>query len=92
MYQRLDKMRKAAFASCCLFGKDNDSTISGIWVWKGHELAFPLSPDWQIDFESYTWNKLDFAKPETKALVEQYFSWTGKDKEGRDFNQGKIYK
>ena len=29
MFQRLEKMKKNAFASCCLFGKDNDSTISG---------------------------------------------------------------
>lgn len=92
MFQRLDKMRKQAFASCCLFGKDNDSTISGVWVWRGQELAFPLSPDWQIDYESYSWTKLDAKSADAKALVTQYFSWTGKDKEGRDFNQGKIFK
>ncbi|XP_046749679.1 elongation factor 1-gamma [Diprion similis] len=92
MYQRLDKMRKAAFASVCLFGEDNNSTISGIWVWRGQDLAFTLSPDWQIDYESYKWEKLDPAKDETKALVKQYFSWTGTDKQGRKFNQGKIFK
>jgi len=92
MYQRLDKMRKAAFASVCLFGTDNDSTISGIWVWRGQDLAFELCPDWQIDYESYNWTKLDVADPKTKELVQQYFSWTGKDKEGRPFNQGKIFK
>ncbi|XP_014237618.1 elongation factor 1-gamma [Trichogramma pretiosum] len=92
MYQRLDKMRKAAFASVCLFGTDNDSTISGIWVWRGQDLAFELCPDWQIDYESYSWTKLDAADPKTKDLVAQYFSWTGKDKDGRDFNQGKIFK
>jgi elongation factor 1-gamma len=43
MYQRLDKMRKNAFASMCLFGTDNDSSISGIWVWRGQELAFEVS-------------------------------------------------
>lgn len=36
-------MRKQAFASMCLFGADNDSTISGVWVWRGQELAFPVS-------------------------------------------------
>ncbi|XP_015511533.1 elongation factor 1-gamma [Neodiprion pinetum] len=92
MYQRLDKMRKAAFASVCLFGEDNNSTISGIWVWRGQDLAFTLSPDWQIDYESYKWEKLDPNKDETKALVKQYFSWTGTDKQGRKFNQGKIFK
>jgi len=92
MYQRLDKMRKQAFASVCLFGEDNNSTISGIWVWRGHDLAFTLSPDWQIDYESYDWKKLDPKSEETKKLVEQYFSWTGTDKQGRKFNQGKVFK
>lgn len=92
MYQRLDKMRKAAFASACLFGTDNDSTISGIWVWRGQDLAFSLCPDWQIDYESYSWKKLDPSAQETKDLVKQYFSWSGTDKDGRKFNQGKVFK
>jgi len=92
MFQRLDKMRKQAFASCILFGEDNNSTISGVWVWRGQELAFPLSPDWQIDYESYDWKKLDAKSEETKKLVTNYFSWTGTDKDGRKFNQGKIFK
>lgn len=92
MFQRLDKMRKHAFASVCLFGSDNNSSISGVWVWKGHELAFLQSPDWQIDYESYDWKKLDPASEETKKLVQDYFSWSGTDKQGREFNQGKIFK
>lgn len=36
-------MRKQAFASVCLFGKDDDSTISGVWVWRGQKLAFEVS-------------------------------------------------
>lgn len=92
MYQRLDKMRKASFASTCLFGTDNDSTISGIWVWRGQELAFTLCPDWQVDYESYSWTKLDPTDEKTKELVHQYFSWIGTDKEGREFNQGKVFK
>ena len=43
MFQRLDRMRKNAFGSMILFGEDNKSTISGIWVWRGQELAFPVS-------------------------------------------------
>ncbi|XP_047028439.1 elongation factor 1-gamma [Helicoverpa zea] len=92
MFQRLDKMRKQAFASVCLFGADNDSSISGVWVWRGQQLAFPLSPDWQIDYESYEWRKLDPAAADTKRLVHDYFSWSGTDKQGRKFNQGKIFK
>ncbi|XP_044748072.1 elongation factor 1-gamma [Coccinella septempunctata] len=92
MFQRLDKMRKAAFSSMCLFGEDNNSSISGVWVWRGQDLAFPLCPDWQIDYESYDWKKLDPKDSATKELVKQYFSWTGTDKSGRKFNQGKIFK
>ena len=92
MFQRLEKMRKQAFASVCLFGEDNNSSISGVWVWRGKDLAFNLSPDWQIDYESYAWKKLDANSEETKKLVEKYFSWTGEDSKGRKFNQGKIFK
>lgn len=92
MYQRLDKMRKQAFASVCLFGEDNNSSISGIWIWRGQDLAFELSPDWQIDYEVYAWKKLDPKSEETKKLVGNYLSWTGTDSQGRKFNQGKIFK
>ncbi|XP_039584172.1 elongation factor 1-gamma 2-like [Passer montanus] len=43
MFQRLDKLRKNAFASVVLFGKDHDSSISGVWVMRGQELAFTVS-------------------------------------------------
>lgn len=92
MFQRLDKMRKHAFGSMCLFGENNNSTISGIWFWRGQDLAFTLSPDWQIDYESYEWKKLDPDAQETKDLVKQYLCWDGTDKSGRKFNQGKIFK
>lgn len=42
MFQRIEKLKKNAFASVCLFGTDNDSTISGIWVFRGHQLAFEV--------------------------------------------------
>ncbi|XP_034951158.1 elongation factor 1-gamma [Chelonus insularis] len=92
MYQRLDKMRKQAFGSFCLYGTDNDSSISGVFIWRGQDLAFTLSPDWQVDYESYTWTKLDPKDEKTKEIVNKYLTWTGEDKEGRKFNQGKIFK
>uniref|UniRef100_A0A5S6R414 eEF-1B gamma n=1 Tax=Trichuris muris TaxID=70415 RepID=A0A5S6R414_TRIMR len=91
MFQRLDRMRKNAFASVCVFGTDNNASISGIWIWRGHELAFKLSEDWQIDYESYAWTKLDPAEEKTKKLVDEYFAWEGKFG-GKAFNQGKIFK
>lgn len=91
MFQRLDKMRKNAFGSMCLFGENNDSTIAGLWFWRGQELAFTLSPDWQIDFESYTWTKLDPRDEKTKKTVKEYFTWEFPDAP-KPFNQGKIFK
>ncbi|KAF7487578.1 Elongation factor 1-gamma [Sarcoptes scabiei] len=91
MFQRLDRMRKNAFSSMLLFGEDNNSTISGVWVWRGHELAFPLSDDWTVDYESYDWKKLNPDEESTKKLVEEYFSWSGQFG-GKKFNQGKIFK
>merc|ERR1712107_335856 len=55
MFQRLEKMKKNAFASAILFGENNNSSISGIWVWKGQDLAFDLCEDWAIDSGSYDW-------------------------------------
>merc|ERR1712055_124033 len=92
MFQRLEKMKKNAFASACLFGENNNSSISGIWIWKGQKLAFDLSEDWQIDCGSYTWTKLEPTSEDTKKMVHDYFKWEGKDAKGRDFNQGKILK
>jgi len=92
MHQRLEKLKKNAFASCCLFGENNNSSISGIWVFRGHQLAFELSEDWQIDYASYDWRKLDSKSEECKKLVTQYWKWEGEDDKGRKFNQGKIMK
>ncbi|ESO12389.1 hypothetical protein HELRODRAFT_105304 [Helobdella robusta] len=91
MFQRLDRMRKHSFGSMIVFGEDNKNTISGVWFWRGQDLAFKLADDLQIDYESYTWKKLDPSSEETKKLVEEYFSWEGHF-EGKKFNQGKIFK
>ena len=92
MFQRLEKLKKNAFDSAMLFGENNNSTISAIWIFKGHQLAFDLNEDWQVDYSSYEWKKLDPSSPDTKALVNQYWKWEGENGEGRKFNQGKIFK
>ncbi|VDM62431.1 unnamed protein product [Angiostrongylus costaricensis] len=91
MYQRLEKLKKNAFASMVLFGTDNNSSISGIWIWRGQDLVFTLSPDWQVDYESYMWTKLDPTDEKTKKIVNEYLMWEG-DFDGKKFNQGKIFK
>lgn len=105
MFQRLEKLNKNAFATMCLFGENNASTISGIWVWRGQELAFSLSPDWQVrlffsilnmslfqvDYESYTWTKLNPDDEATKKMINEYLLEEG-DFAGKKFNQSKIFK
>jgi len=91
MFQRLDRMRKNSFGSMALFGDDNNSTISGVWVWRGQDLAFKLHEDLQVDYESYEWKKLDPNSAADKKTVEEYFKWEG-DFGGKKFNQGKIFK
>ena len=42
MFQRLDRMRKHSFGSMIVFGENNNNTVSGLWMWRGHELAFTV--------------------------------------------------
>jgi|ERR1712002_299462 len=91
MYQRLEKMAKNSFASTIIFGEDGSTSISAVWFWRGQNLIFERSEDWQVDYESYKWTKLDPDTDETKELVKKYFSWEG-DFGDKKFNQGKIFK
>jgi len=92
MMQRLDKLRKYAFGAVAVFGSNNNSSISGVWCWRGQDLAFEKSEDLQIDYSSYKWTKLDSKSAECKAKVEDYFRQQGKDSQGREFCDGKIFK
>jgi len=89
-YQRIEKMRKHAFGSMCIFGANNSNSISGLWIWRGQDLAFNLSEDLQIDYDCYEWKKLDFDNEVTRSEISQYF--TQIFPEDKKFNQGKIYK
>jgi len=92
MFQRLDRMRKYSFGSMIVFGKSKPkNAIGGIWFWRGQDLAFTLSPDLQVDYESYKWTKLDPSNPDHKKKINEYWLWEG-DFDGKEFNQGKIFK
>jgi hypothetical protein len=41
-FQRLEKLRKNAFGSMCVFGENNNNTITGVWFWRGQDLAFKV--------------------------------------------------
>jgi len=91
MYQRIEKLRKNAFASMAVWGENKNNTIAGCWLWKGLELAFPLCSDWTTDYESYTWRKLNPEDEKYKALFNQFLLWEG-DVKGKKFADGKIFK
>jgi len=74
MCQRLDPIRKVAFGNVCVFGKDKENEISGVWMWHGHDFIFDKT-QCNVDSPSYKWRKLDPCLPEDKKLIEQYFSW-----------------
>ena len=93
MFQPLDKGRKNAFASVILFGTNNSSCISGVWLFRGQELAFQLSPDWQVDYDLNTWQKHGLGSKETQTLVREYFPWKRfLHHVGKAINQGMIFK
>jgi elongation factor 1-gamma len=91
MFQRIEKLRKNAFASMAVFGEANNNTIAGVWFWKGQDLVFPLCSDWTTDYESYTWRKLNSEDPKDRKLVDDFFMWQG-DVSGKKFASGKIFK
>lgn len=93
--QRLDKARKQSFGSMVVYGEDGPgkNTIAGLWVWRGQDLMFNLTEDWQVDYESYDWKKLDPNSDETKKLVELFFKQDENSVfEGKKLADGKIFK
>jgi len=92
MMQRLDRLRKYAFGAVAVFGSNNNSSISGVWCWRGQDLAFEKSEDLQVDYASYKWTKLDSKSEDCKKKVEDYFRQQGTDSKGREFCDGKIFK
>jgi len=94
MFQRLEKLRKNAFANMGVYGTAGagNNTIAGVWLWKGQELAFPLDTNWTIDYESYNWRKLDCGNADDRKLLEESWNWEGSVANGKKFNCGKTYK
>lgn len=91
MFQRIEKLRKNSFACMNVYGVNGKNTIAGVWFWKGQELVFPLSPDWTIDYESYTWTKMDSSNAEDRKFLEECWNDEGSFKDMK-YNQGKTFK
>uniref|UniRef100_UPI00398E3C64 elongation factor 1-gamma-like isoform X2 n=1 Tax=Pristiophorus japonicus TaxID=55135 RepID=UPI00398E3C64 len=93
MFQRFDGLRKHGFASVILFGTDDESSISGIWILRGKQLPCELNEDWRVVCEAYSWKKLDVDMDECRTMVNEYFAMEGTFRHvGKPFNQGKIFK
>ncbi|KAK3796158.1 hypothetical protein RRG08_018157 [Elysia crispata] len=90
MFQRIEKLRKHAFGSMLVIKSGGKIGIKGLWFWRTQDLVFKLSPDWCVDYESYSWKKLDPASDETKDLVTKYFLQEGDF--GGDILDEKIFK
>lgn len=88
-FNRLEASRKYAMGSMGVFGKSNDSLISGIMIMRGQDYkpVMDVAPDW----ESYAFTKLDLEKPEDKAFFEGALLWE-MEVEGKPFADGKIFK
>jgi elongation factor 1-gamma len=72
MLQRIDKLRKYAFAVIYVIGENNDNQIEGLWIMRGQELCFNLSENWNVDAPSYNFTKLDPAKQADRDSVNSY--------------------
>ena len=49
MMQRIEKLRKYAFASVLILGEDNNAAIEGVWVMRGQELAIQCKYQCTVD-------------------------------------------
>lgn len=70
MFQRIEKLRKTAFASVGVFGKDGDVSISGIWICRTQELAF------SVGVKNFWLDILFFPTSSFFVPVMQMIGWT----------------
>ena len=75
LFQRMDQVRKYAFASVLIFGEDNANEISGYFIFRGQEIP-PEMKD-VPDFESYDFRRVNIEDKEERALFEDYLAWDG---------------
>jgi len=88
--QRLDKLRKYGFGSLAIFGQEPTLEIQGVWLFRGQEPPEEMKET--VDYENYTWKKLDPADKASQELVNDFWAWDGSFGGNKSFNQGKIFK
>ncbi|KGG52346.1 hypothetical protein DI09_185p10 [Mitosporidium daphniae] len=88
-FQRLEHMRKYAFGSMCVFGEENNSEISGMFIIRGGP-ELPEMFKEVPDFDSYVVEHVDSSDPAIRDEWNAYLAWEGNFK--KPFANGKIFK
>ncbi len=88
-FNRLEASRKYAFGSMGVFGKANDSIISGAFIIRGKDFkpVMDVAPDW----ESYEYTPLDITSEADKKFFEGAMAWD-LEIDGKPFADGKVFK
>ncbi|GAA6038060.1 hypothetical protein JCM8097_007524 [Rhodosporidiobolus ruineniae] len=87
LHTRLEGSRKYLFGSMGVYGKANDSLISGAYMMRGSDIegVFSVAPDW----ESYNFTPLDYVKD--KDFIVGAWSWEH-TLDGKEYADGKVFK
>lgn len=88
-FTRLEASRKYVMGTAGVFGKPNDSLISGVVICRGkdYEPVLSVAPD----LDSYTVTPLDLKKEEDKKFFEDMLAWEAVI-DGKEWADGKMLK
>ncbi|GAA6016002.1 hypothetical protein JCM11491_007140 [Sporobolomyces phaffii] len=86
-HTRLEASRKYILGSMGVYGKANDSLITGAYIIRGQdaEACFSVAPDW----ESYKFEKLDYKLD--KDFITGALTWEH-TVDGKEYADGKVFK
>jgi len=73
--QRAEEVRKYAFGTLSIIGKDEDTPpykIVGSWIFRGADI--PKEMQECDDYSYYNWTKVDSTKPDVRKRIEALFT------------------
>jgi len=88
-FQRLENSRKYAFGSMLICGTNNDSVISGYFVFRGH--GVPAEVLDVPDYESYAFTRVNEEDAKVREDFNAVIAWDATI-EGKAFADGKVFK
>ncbi|GAA5916880.1 hypothetical protein JCM6882_007443 [Rhodosporidiobolus microsporus] len=88
-HTRLEASRKFLFGSMGVYGKANDSLITGAYLIRGSDIdsIFSVAPDW----ESYSFSPLNWENKEDAQFISGAWSWEH-SVDGKEYADGKVFK